>query len=115
MASGAMLGEFRPIRIDGRLLGDGGLQSNLPVDVILREAEEDLVCFAIDLFSTRGHRIRNIPEAVVRREELELVSHSRHLLEAHESESRLRRMLKALLDLGRRLITCGTRCGPRRV
>ena len=99
MASGAMLGEFRPIRIDERLLGDGALQSNLPVDVILREAEEDLVCFAIDLFSTRGHRIRNIPEAVVRREELELVSHSRHLLEAHESESRLRRMLKALLDL----------------
>jgi NTE family protein len=99
LASGAMLAEFPPIEIDGRLFVDGGLRSNLPVDVVAREADEDMLCIAIDLFSARGHKFRNIPEAAARRQELWLVSSGLQFLEAHRHEEALRDLLRAVLDL----------------
>jgi NTE family protein len=99
VASGAMLVEFPPVEIDGRLLGDGGLRSNLPIDVVARQASEDMLCFAVDVFSAEGHRFRNLPEAATRRQELLLVSNGLQFLEAHRREQALRRSLKAVLDL----------------
>lgn len=46
-ASMAIPGVFKPVRIDGRLLVDGGMMNNLPVDVV-RQMGADVV-IAIDL------------------------------------------------------------------
>jgi NTE family protein len=47
-ASTAIPGIFAPVEIDGRLLVDGGVVDNLPVDVV-REMGADYV-IAVDLF-----------------------------------------------------------------
>jgi NTE family protein len=99
IASGAMLTEFPPVDVGGRLYVDGGLQSNLPIDVVRREARENLLCFAFDLFSGHGRRFRNLVEATVRRQELMLVSQAHLVLQAHEREEALRRALRAVIDL----------------
>jgi NTE family protein len=99
LASAALMPDFQPIEIDGRLLGDGGFRANLPVEVVLREADEHLRCFTIDVLSAQGERCTNILEAIVRRQELLVASQSRLSFEAHRRENRLRRMLRAMIDL----------------
>jgi NTE family protein len=58
MASNALIPDFKPVEIGGCLLGDGGLASNLPLDVVRREPEEDRLCIAIELFSSEGNGAR---------------------------------------------------------
>jgi NTE family protein len=99
MASNALLPDFRPIEIEGRLYGDGGLVSNLPVDVVRREPDEDRLCVAIELFSASRQRCTTFAEAVARRQELLFVNQSRWFLEAYAREDRVRNTLRALLDL----------------
>jgi NTE family protein len=99
VASGAMLTEFPPVEIDGRLFVDGGLSSNLPADVVQRQVKEDTVLFAIDLFSGQGDRHWNVLETIARREELLIFAQTRHLLMAQDREDALRLALTELLDL----------------
>lgn len=99
LASGAMLGEFPPVEIEGRLFVDGGLRSNLPIDVLQRDAREDVLCFAVDLFSIGSHRFRNIVEAAVRRQELLLAGSGLQFQKGYHREEELRRMLKTVLNL----------------
>ena len=51
-ASSSVPGVIEPVEINGRLLGDGGVSNNLPVDVV-REMGADYV-IAVDLFSRDG-------------------------------------------------------------
>jgi len=51
-ASSSVPGVIEPVLINGRLLGDGGVSNNLPVDVV-REMGADYV-IAVDLFSRDG-------------------------------------------------------------
>lgn len=51
-ASSSVPGVIEPVQINGRLLGDGGVSNNLPVDVV-REMGADYV-IAVDLFSRDG-------------------------------------------------------------
>jgi NTE family protein len=99
MASNALLPDFRPIEIEGYLYGDGGLVSNLPVDVVRREPDEDRLCVAIELFSAPRQRCTTFAEAVARRQELLFVNQSRWFLEAYAREDRVRNTLRAVLDL----------------
>lgn len=99
VASGALLPEFRPVEIAGRLLGDGGLLSNLPIDIVRREPEHGRVCIAVDLFDGEGRPFATIGEAVMRRQELMFASQSRWLLEAYRREDELRNRLRAVLPL----------------
>jgi NTE family protein len=99
MASNALLPDFRAIEIGGRLYGDGGLVSNLPVDVVRREPDEDRLCVAIELFSAPRQRCTTFAEAVARRQELLFVNQSRWFLEAYTREDRVRNTLRAVLDL----------------
>lgn len=99
LASAAMLTEFPPVEIDGRLFVDGGLHSNLPIDVVQRERQNDTLLFAVDLFSAHGRRFRNIAETTTRRQELLMVAQSHHMLEAQEREEALRRALRTVLSL----------------
>ncbi|HEX8445459.1 MAG TPA: patatin-like phospholipase family protein [Sphingomonas sp.] len=54
IASGGLLPSFAPLRIDGRLLGDGGFSTNAPLDPFLasdRIGNVPRLCFLLDLFA----------------------------------------------------------------
>ena len=60
-ASMSVPGVFAPVEIDGRLLVDGGLTANLPVDIV-REMGADVV-IAVDIGSPLGSR-RDVRSAI---------------------------------------------------
>jgi NTE family protein len=97
LATCGFLPDFPPVEIDGRLLGDGGLAANAPMETVLLEDGEnsDLLCFVIDLFSPEGGRPATLEEAAARRWDLMFGNQSRERLESLEREHRLR------WDLGR--------------
>ncbi|UEM19729.1 patatin-like phospholipase family protein [Skermanella mucosa] len=71
LAAVALMPAFQPIEVDGRLLCDAGLGNNLPVDRVLEvPPEQDMVCFASDLHSMRGHRPKRLNAAFQRTEDL---------------------------------------------
>ena len=92
LASCGFLPDFAPVEIGGRLLGDGGLASNAPVETVLLDQDEkrDLLCFVVDLFSPEGGRPTNLEQAAARRWDLMFGNQSRLKLEALEREYRLR-------------------------
>jgi NTE family protein len=75
-----MLPEFAPVAIDGRLLGDGGLAANAPVEPILADATARLV-FVLDLFARDGGRPRSLAAAIARKNELIFGNQTLRLLE----------------------------------
>lgn len=95
MASAALPPEVRPLEVDGRLLGDGGLVANLPIDVVAREPKPDRICWAVDLMSPQARPYRSLGEAAVRRLEMLMAVQSRLLLET----VRLRGLLRDLAGL----------------
>jgi NTE family protein len=97
VASSALLPVFAPIEVDGRLLGDGGLTANAPLDVILDErTTEDVVCFVVDLFARDGSRPQSLLDAVARAQDLVFGNQTRRILEGHRREHRLRAMIDRL-------------------
>lgn len=97
LASCALLPDFAPVAIDGRLLGDGGLSANAPVDLILDEPTSGtLVCFVLDLFAREGGRPRVLVDAAARAVDLMFSSQSRLILEGRSREHRLREMIGRL-------------------
>lgn len=57
VASSSLLPAFEPVRIGDRLLGDGGLCCNLPLEAEIgpdRPGTPEPWCFALDLFSPEG-------------------------------------------------------------
>lgn len=80
---------FEPITIDGRMLCDGAMSSNLPIgDLLLPPPDRPVLCFALDLFPRRGEVPRSLDETVGRlmdlcfsaqsHRELEIVRRDRH-------------------------------------
>lgn len=56
MASCGFLPEFAPVKIEGRLLGDGGLSLNAPFDPILQsEPDGGLLLYVVDLYARDGN------------------------------------------------------------
>ena len=101
VASCGLLPDFTPVEIDGRLLGDGGLVANAPVESVLREnGSEDGLCFVLDLFSPEGSRPRNLEEAAARRWDLIFGNQTRHKLESLEREIQLQWELGRAATLG---------------
>ena len=52
IASCGLLPEFAPLEMEGRLLGDGGLCANAPVEAVLLlddQYDRERVCFVVDL------------------------------------------------------------------
>ncbi|WP_404383719.1 patatin-like phospholipase family protein [Caenispirillum salinarum] len=98
VASCALVPEFRPVRIDGHLLGDGGLSANLPLDVVRGDRSRGGLCIAVDPFRPRARPFTGVAEALARRHEIIFASQTRrqlaHLTEAEE----LRRTLRHVLD-----------------
>jgi len=69
LASCGFLPEFAPVEIGGRLLGDGGLSANAPIEVLGNGAANGLV-FVIDLFARDGERPRSLEDALARKNDI---------------------------------------------
>jgi NTE family protein len=101
LASAGYLPEFAPVEIDGRLLGDGGLSANAPIEAVLLEPDlhaEERVCFVIDLFARDGERPVGLETALARKNDLMFANQTFKRLELVQRE----------LDLKERLARCTT-------
>ena len=91
VASSALLPLFAPVEVEGRLLGDGGLASNAPIDLALDDpASDGLLCFVIDLFAAEGSRPHTLGASLSRAGDLAFGNQSRRLREGQEREQQLR-------------------------
>lgn len=85
-ASSALLPAFAPVEIDGRLLGDGGISANLPVDSVLASpATRPRVVIAIDLLPLSGPRPRTLGDSLARVQDLAFASQSRRSIAAWQA------------------------------
>lgn len=97
MASSAMLPLFAPIEVEGRLLADGGLSANAPVDLVLdAPATNDRLCFVVDLFAREGSRPHSLAASASRATDLAFGNQSRRILQGQQTEHRLRAMIDEL-------------------
>ena len=69
LATCGFLPEFAPVEIGGRLLGDGGLSANAPIEPVLEEMRDGIV-FVVDLFARDGARPRDFARALARKNDL---------------------------------------------
>jgi NTE family protein len=69
LASCGFLPEFAPVQIDGRLLGDGGLYANAPVEIVLNTWTQGPI-FVVDLFASEGTRPASLEAALERKNDL---------------------------------------------
>jgi NTE family protein len=98
-ASSALLPLFAPVEIEGRLLGDGGLAANVPLDLVLNDpGVGDLLCFVVELFALRGRRPETLAASVARATDLAFGSQTRRILEGREREHRLRALVGRLAE-----------------
>jgi len=99
LASCALLPLFAPVEIDGRLLGDGGLASNAPLDLVLDDpAFDGSLCFVIDLFAPEGSRPHTLGASLSRATDLMFGNQTCRLWEAQEREQRLRAVISRLRE-----------------
>lgn len=100
LASAGFLPEFEPVEIGGRLLGDGGLVANAPVEVVLGGGapDSDCICFVIDLFARDAGRPCALEDAAARRRDLIFANQTFRALVALRREHALRRLLAETLD-----------------
>lgn len=86
MASAALLPDFPPVEVAGRLLVDGGLSANLPIDLVLDEAfaaeAAPLAVFAVDLFPSAAPWPRGLAQAAQRQSDLIFASQTKKMLTA---------------------------------
>jgi NTE family protein len=100
VATCGFLPEFPGVEIDGRLLGDGGLVANAPVETVLTDLDTDTdqVCFLVDLFCPEGPRPANLEQAAARRLDLIFGNQTRRTLKGLQREYELRRTVSRLAD-----------------
>lgn len=97
LASCALLPLFAPVEVEGRLLGDGGLASNAPLDLVLDDpAFDGSLCFVIDLFAPEGSRPHTLGASLSRAADLMFGNQTRRLWEGQEREQRLRGVIGRL-------------------
>ncbi len=97
LASSALLPLFAPIEIDGRLLGDGALAANTPLDLVLDDnADDDLLCFVVELFERSGSRPQTLAASANRAGDLIFGNQTRRILEGRQREYRLRHLIGTL-------------------
>jgi NTE family protein len=92
LASCGFLPDFAPVEIEGRVLGDGGLAANAPIETVLFDDARggDAKCFVVDLFSAEGDRPASVEQAAARRWDLLFGNQSRQRLRNVEREFQLR-------------------------
>jgi NTE family protein len=84
--SSALLPAFSPVEVDGRLLGDGGLAANLPLDVVLSDPPSGpVLCIALDLLPLAARRPRTLGEAASRMQDLIFAAQSARTIAAWQA------------------------------
>ena len=98
LASSALMPVFAPIEIEGRLLADGALSANTPLDLVLDEPEaRDRLCIVVDLFARQGSRPHTLAAATARAGGLMFGNQTRRLLEGRQREHEVRELLDRLV------------------
>jgi NTE family protein len=100
MASCGFLPEFAPLDIGGRLLGDGGLSMNAPLEAVLlrHEGDGDLLCIVLDLFARDGSRPSGLESALARKNDLLFANQTHLRLELLQRDADFRAQIAALFD-----------------
>jgi NTE family protein len=88
LASCGYLPEFEPLMISGRLLGDGGLSANAPIEALVGH-EKPITCFVVDLFAREGDAPLDLETALARKSDLTFANQTWLRLEAFYREERL--------------------------
>ncbi len=97
LASSGFIPFFPPTRIDGRLMVDGGMASNLPLEAAFDEpATDDRLYIALDLFRRLAPDFRTVGQAMDRQMELLLSTQSWRALQNLRQCHELRRQLRLL-------------------
>ena len=97
MASGALPPGFPAIQIEGRYYWDGGIYSNSPLDVFLRDhSDEDALCFMVDVWDPTEAAPTSISEAMARYKSIQYASRSIEQLENQQRIQNLQRAIRAL-------------------
>ena len=98
MASGALPPSFPPIVIDDEAWWDGGILSNTPLQYVLdvRDKDECLLVFQVDLFNARGPVPINFDEVLKRQKDIQYSSRTRYTSNMVADLTNLRR---AIVDL----------------
>ena len=94
-ASGSLPPAFAPVRIDGELYWDGGLYSNTPLESVLSTLhEKDVLCFMVDLWSSRGPEPTSLDQVETRMKDVMYASRTkRHIADyarTHQLQDKLR-------------------------
>ena len=94
-ASGSLPPAFAPVRIDGALYWDGGLYSNTPLESVLGTLHEsDVLCFMVDLWSSRGPEPTSMDQVETRMKDVMYASRTkRHIADyarTHQLQDKLR-------------------------
>jgi NTE family protein len=96
LASSSLLPAFEPIRIGGRLLADGGLACNVPLEAEIgpqRSGPSEPLCLALDLFTPEGNRPAHLNRSTERSIDVFFGMQTRMRLAAFEREWALRAQL----------------------
>ncbi|ONG50020.1 hypothetical protein BKE38_19940 [Pseudoroseomonas deserti] len=97
LGSCALLPLFAPVAVQGRMLADGGLAANAPLDLVLAEATApSLLCLVAELFPPAGQMPRSLKEAVARAGDLAFGNQTERLIEGHGRALRLAAALRRL-------------------
>lgn len=93
-ASAALPVSFPAIAIDGRLLVDGGMSANLPLDPVLADPPDDpLLCIAVDLLPLGAPAPKTLGEVAGRMQDLIFAAQSRRSISrwqaAYAADTRL--------------------------
>jgi NTE family protein len=97
LATTAFTPAFPPVEIGGRCLADPGLISNLPIDAVLDcPRDADLLCFALDLFESRGVRPHSLDTGLERAQDIVFSAQSLGAIKARSREHRLRHVIHEL-------------------
>lgn len=98
LASCALLPLFAPVEVGGRLLADGGLGANTPLDLVLDDSADhgDMLCFVVELFARQGSRPHTLAASASRAGDLAFGNQTRRILEGRQREYRLRSLIGQL-------------------
>ena len=97
LASSALLPLFAPVEVEGRLLADGGLGANTPLDLVLdNNGNREMLCFVVELFARQGSRPHTLAASANRAVDLAFGNQTRRILEGRQREYRLRDLIGTL-------------------
>ena len=82
LASAALLPDFPPVEVDGRLLVDGGLAANAPAHLVLDPPCDGLTCFVVDPFPLHAAPPKRYLDAQERQTDLIFATQTQRILAA---------------------------------